>query len=331
MVVQNEGQQEVNAMLAELPPLAVDSMSQVQLTEFIPNLVQLSTGRDVPLFGQNQFKPEWWPTEIPWVDPGLKDSKEEDQIELLRKVVRSCYRHLGQEKLLNDSSSRKLDTLEREQEEAETTEGATEPPLPVTDTQSAVAASDAPIWVCFLCTKQFSDQDTLMEHQDECEKEAEVREAQNRILEIQRQREALQRRAPQKYRNFPKFRKRKRRMPYPDINYRPEKPVFIGLLDLMQKPDSEKVEVSPKKEVDSDCEIIEVSFPEAPRTHGLQNHSCLNSVETPRPILEGDISVLVGCSVTQKVGRSWRRKSLKVHFYSALISLLSLVTELRNI
>lgn len=266
MVVQNEGQQEVNAMLAELPPLAVDSMSQVQLTEFIPNLVQLSTGRDVPLFGQNQFKPEWWPTEIPWVDPGLKDSKEEDQIELLRKVVRSCYRHLGQEKLLNDSSSRKFDTMEREQEEAKTTEGATEPPLPVTDTQSAVAASDAPIWVCFLCTKQFSDQDTLMEHQDECEKEAEVREAQNRILEIQRQREVLQRRVPQKYRNFPKFRKRKRRMPYPDINYRPEKPVFIGLLDLMQKPDSEKVEVSPKKEVDSDCEIIEVSFPEAPRT-----------------------------------------------------------------
>lgn len=187
MVVQNEGQQEVNAMLAELPPLAVDSMSQVQLTEFIPNLVQLSTGRDVPLFGQNQFKPEWWPTEIPWVDPGLKDTKEEDQIELLRKVVRSCYRHLGQEKLLNDSSSRKFDTMEREQEEAKTTEGATEPPLPVTDTQSAVAASDAPIWVCFLCTKQFSDQDTLMEHQDECEKEAEVREAQNRILEIQRQ------------------------------------------------------------------------------------------------------------------------------------------------
>lgn len=50
---------------------------QVQLTEFIPSLVQLSTGRDVPLFGQNQFRPEWWPNEIPWVDPGLKDSKEE--------------------------------------------------------------------------------------------------------------------------------------------------------------------------------------------------------------------------------------------------------------
>lgn len=31
MVVQNEGQQEVNAMLAELPPLAVDSMSQVMI------------------------------------------------------------------------------------------------------------------------------------------------------------------------------------------------------------------------------------------------------------------------------------------------------------
>ena len=43
--------------------------------------------------------------------------------------------------------------------------------------------------------------------------------------------------------------------------------MFIGLLDLMKKPDSEQSEeVSPKKEVDSDCEIIEVSFPEAPRT-----------------------------------------------------------------
>lgn len=35
MVVQNEGQQEVNAMLAELPPLAVDSMSQVMINPSI--------------------------------------------------------------------------------------------------------------------------------------------------------------------------------------------------------------------------------------------------------------------------------------------------------
>lgn len=38
MVVQYEGQQEVNAMLAELPPLAVDSMTQVicQYRSFLP-------------------------------------------------------------------------------------------------------------------------------------------------------------------------------------------------------------------------------------------------------------------------------------------------------
>jgi hypothetical protein len=43
--------------------------------------------------------------------------------------------------------------------------------------------------------------------------------------------------------------------------------VFIGLLDLVKKPDTDKaIEASPKKEVDSDCEIIEVSFPETPRT-----------------------------------------------------------------
>lgn len=53
---------------------------------------------------------------------------------------------------------------------------------------------------------------------------------------------------------------------YLDINYRLEKFVFIGLLDLMQKLDLEKVEVFLKKEVDSDCEIIEVFFLEAFRT-----------------------------------------------------------------
>lgn len=67
----------------------------------------------------------------------MNASNIQDQIELLRKVVRSCYRHLGQEKLLNDSSLRTKDTLENEEEEnntmeAKTTEGATEPPLPVT-------------------------------------------------------------------------------------------------------------------------------------------------------------------------------------------------------
>lgn len=39
MVVQNEGQQEVNAMLAELPPLAVDSMTQVMINPSISLLI----------------------------------------------------------------------------------------------------------------------------------------------------------------------------------------------------------------------------------------------------------------------------------------------------
>lgn len=59
------------------------------------------------------------------------------------------------------------------------------------DAELAGPTNDAPIWVCFLCTKQFSHQDLLMEHQEECEKEAEVREAKQRMLAIRRQREAL--------------------------------------------------------------------------------------------------------------------------------------------
>jgi hypothetical protein len=53
--------------------------------------------------------------------------------------------------------------------------------------------NDAPIWICFLCTKQFSNQDVLMEHQEVCEKEAEIEEARQRILEIQRQQKMLMR------------------------------------------------------------------------------------------------------------------------------------------
>ncbi|XP_048740904.2 uncharacterized protein LOC125654844 isoform X2 [Ostrea edulis] len=295
MVIQIEWPQEVTSMLAELPPLRVESMTQVQLTEVIPNLVQLSTGRDLPLFGENQFRPDWWPSEIPWLDPGLEENPE-DQLELLRTVVRSCYRHLGQENLLNDSNLQITDTMATEKEgkfqmeiqqkkppggvaeapppgdtaEAQASppgDTAEAPPTQKSESNAGPSVSDAPIWICFLCTKQFSNQVVLMEHQEVCEKEAEIHEARQRILEIQQQQNLIMKLNSQDKRNFLRLHKRKRKIQYTDINRRPEKSVFIGLLDLVKKPDLEKaVEASPKKEVDSDCEIIEVSFPEAPRT-----------------------------------------------------------------
>jgi hypothetical protein len=33
-----------------------------------------------------------------------------------------------------------------------------------------------PIWICFLCAQQFVNQDELMIHQDQCEKETEEKE-----------------------------------------------------------------------------------------------------------------------------------------------------------
>lgn len=56
-----------------------------------------------------------------------------------------------------------------------------------TESNAGPSVSDAPIWICFLCTKQFSNQVVLMEHQEVCEKEAEIHEARQRILEIQQQ------------------------------------------------------------------------------------------------------------------------------------------------
>lgn len=58
-------------METQLPPLSsVDTMSQVQLTEFIPDLVCMATGRQHPYFGKIQFKPEWWPDSVAWRSPG---------------------------------------------------------------------------------------------------------------------------------------------------------------------------------------------------------------------------------------------------------------------
>ena len=39
------------------------------MTEFIPQLVCLVTGRQQPNFGKNQFKPEWWPDNVAWKSP----------------------------------------------------------------------------------------------------------------------------------------------------------------------------------------------------------------------------------------------------------------------
>lgn len=75
-----------------LPVLAIDAVFQVQLTEFIPQLVCMVTGRQNPQFGKKQFKPEWWPDSVAWRNPDTSDTTRLPVYDLeLRQENKSPY------------------------------------------------------------------------------------------------------------------------------------------------------------------------------------------------------------------------------------------------
>ena len=83
---------------------------------------------------------------------------------------------------------------------------------------------------------------------------------------IQRQRERVLQEEKEVMLRAPKIIsqvKRKRRKIVPEIYIPPPKPDFIQCLGLMEKPEnSEPTPKKQEKEIDSDCEIIDVSLPE---------------------------------------------------------------------
>ncbi|KAK3102043.1 hypothetical protein FSP39_008333 [Pinctada imbricata] len=262
--------------------LLFDDKHKVQLTEIIPQLVQLTTGRQYPLFGKDQYKPDWWPDSTPWLKPEAPNRNlSQEQVGMLKELVVSCYKHLGQESLLDVCTEHKPENEE-------------------------------PIWVCFLCAKQFMDQELLMEHQDQCEKEQELQEAKERLerlnrekerldrlsqesqrladlkkqreivtrqrkvqyreklnmhrVNIQRQRELLHREEQEVMSRTPRIQsvlsRQKRKRIKPELYIPPPKPVFIQNLGLKERPKNDNEESALKKDADSDCEIVEVSLPE---------------------------------------------------------------------
>ena len=97
----------------DLPPLTIDGiptslekMTQCQLRMFIPLLLKYSTGRQKPGWNRIECKPVWWPAELPWanvrVDPRDEESKKKNPwTEVLKQVIRNCYKYHGREDLLN--------------------------------------------------------------------------------------------------------------------------------------------------------------------------------------------------------------------------------------
>lgn len=102
-----------NSGVFDLPPLTldgiptpIDKMTQAQLRTFIPEMLKYSTGRSKPGWGKPEYRPIWWPNDLPWanVRSDVRTDQEKKAVswtEALRSIVRNCYRHHGREDLLH--------------------------------------------------------------------------------------------------------------------------------------------------------------------------------------------------------------------------------------
>ncbi|ESO90975.1 hypothetical protein LOTGIDRAFT_122380 [Lottia gigantea] len=104
---------DTTSQLHELPPLVLDGiptqlekMTQAQLRNFIPEMLKYSTGRSKPGWGKPEFRPVWWPIDLPWANVRSDARTDEDKqrvswTEALRTIVKNCYKHHGRDDLLN--------------------------------------------------------------------------------------------------------------------------------------------------------------------------------------------------------------------------------------
>ncbi|CAG2220161.1 unnamed protein product [Mytilus edulis] len=148
------------------------------------------------------------------------------------QITKIKHKHLGQESLLGEAS----EPSEITKDEVVESPASQETSLPDTGGGCQESVED-PIWICFLCAQQFADQEELMTHQDKCEEEAEKEE-------------------------------RRRFTPEPYVP--PKTEDFLKALNLYDKPKEPPRVVTPVSDIDSDCEIIDVTYDESavqtPRT-----------------------------------------------------------------
>ncbi|XP_014781582.1 DNA-binding protein P3A2 isoform X2 [Octopus bimaculoides] len=76
-----------------------------QLRAFIPEMLKYSTGRSKPGWGKIEYRPVWWPDDVPWANV-RSDARTEDEkrkvswTHALRQIVKNCYKYHGREDLL---------------------------------------------------------------------------------------------------------------------------------------------------------------------------------------------------------------------------------------
>ncbi|KAK3608105.1 hypothetical protein CHS0354_004763 [Potamilus streckersoni] len=270
--------------MTELPPLSIVTTTKVQLMEFLPRLTQQVTRQDL------LNRPEWWPGDIPWDNPTGIGAGEE----LLREVIRSCYQSPGKEKMLSGTNV-PSDLVSKNGESSTSLESTSPNHGDVHSRAEYVPEEDSPVWVCFVCAKEFADQDRLMEHQDLCEQEEEKKN----MASPPSPQPSYPRSAP----SIPPpkssdslslrpvtlhkvIRRQPKRKVLPDLYIPPPPDEYFQCLGLRPTPSLEDIKDAQKKEYDRDQEVIRVNVFETPGSPPLsQIISTTTSPRTPRSLM----------------------------------------------
>lgn len=155
----------------QLPILSINSMSEGQLRDFIPDLLDMVKSK----MDDKTVKPDWWPNDLPWSDTQTHVKYQQASwVDTLRDVVRCCYKHLGQEKLLQESPKDKIKTCFNS-----TLPTSVSPSFLACLQQNTVLTDTkvkketqrrySEIFVCFFCEREFANKSEMRAHQIICE------------------------------------------------------------------------------------------------------------------------------------------------------------------
>ncbi|XP_012938256.1 uncharacterized protein LOC101849211 isoform X2 [Aplysia californica] len=157
-------------MAKDLPPLTLKNTTAPKLVTLIPVLVSMTTRRAIPCYDDESDKPAWWPDDIRWTNPkAYVQGGTQNGLQILRKLVHSCYSYHGVEELLcmidrsdyQDLSPDSMDIIQL------TDDGDDSHSFSPGDSSQE---SDGPVYVCCFCLEQFSSHEEVNSHQSLCQK-----------------------------------------------------------------------------------------------------------------------------------------------------------------
>ncbi|XP_056000085.1 uncharacterized protein LOC125654843 isoform X4 [Ostrea edulis] len=242
------------AKLPQLPPLSIDTMTQVELQDFIPQLVSIVMANKTGLYRKN-CRPEWWPSDIPWT--GTRADllyQESNWSEPLRDAIRKCYRHMGQERLLKMNkrdNSKQAATSSNSNKPGDRTESS--PRYYKSSTENAKKTCQyAEIYICYFCEREFSDRTLMREHQAECrERPPQLQEAMKTPPQSTDSTQGPPQMSPVKL----------------DLNCKtPKIPKdgFIKLFNLVPKQKADRILARHRNSLDVECDELDYSVPDTP-------------------------------------------------------------------